>query len=59
MSHLRNYAFDPSQTVNEDELPEDMTMMDYDFWFERSWVDFVRLRPAPVRIPADSTGSQS
>lgn len=29
----------------EDELPEDISQEDYDTWFEKSFVDFVRIGP--------------
>lgn len=50
----RNYRFDEDSLspVNEDELPDDMTAMDYDEWFELSWVDLVRIGPPPIRLTA-------
>lgn len=47
---LRNYTFDFDGKCYEDELPEDMTDADYDEWFENSWVDIVRMGPAPIRL---------
>jgi len=29
----------------EDELPEDMSQTDYDWWFDNSFVDIVRIGP--------------
>lgn len=48
----RNYRFDEDSffPVYEDELPDDMTDMDYDEWFEFSWVDLVRVGPPPIRL---------
>lgn len=45
----RNYEFNAGGEFYEDQLPEDMTDMDYDEWFELSWVDLVRMGPTPVR----------
>jgi hypothetical protein len=50
----RNYDFDTDGRFYEDELPEDMTDMDYDEWFELSWVDVVRMGPTPVRRSGES-----
>ena len=32
--------------IYEDELPEDISQEDYDSWYERSFVDFVRIGPS-------------
>lgn len=50
------YVFDDTQTVHEDELPEDMTAEEYGKWFTRSWVDGVRMGPKPVLRRPDSGG---
>jgi hypothetical protein len=53
----RNYDFDMDSFffTYEDELPDDMTDMDYGAWFELSWVDLVRIGPPPVRRTAEPT----
>lgn len=43
------FRFDETQTVYEDDLPEDMTSEEYGKWFTLSWVDIVRMGPKPVR----------
>jgi hypothetical protein len=54
----RSYKFDEDSSLHsyEDELPEDMTDMDYDEWFELSWVDGVRMGPKPIRLPENRNG---
>ncbi len=51
MSDMRNYKILDAGEVYEDTLPEDMTMMDYHEWYEKSWVDGVRIGPAIERLP--------
>ena len=34
--------------IYEDELPEDISQEDYDSWYERSFVDFVRIGPRGI-----------
>ena len=40
----------------EDELPEDMTDAEYDAWYEKSWVEFVRIGPVFVRDKLKDVG---
>jgi len=37
----------------EDELPKDLSDGDYAEWFERSWVDGVRMGPRLVRVESN------
>jgi hypothetical protein len=37
----------------EDELPKDLSDGDYAEWFERSWVDGVRMGPRFVRVESN------
>jgi hypothetical protein len=53
--NLRNYQLDRDRTIYEDELPEDMTMMDYQEWFDNSWIDFVRLGWGVTRLQVIGT----
>lgn len=41
----------------EDELPEDMSQEDYDTWFEKSSVDFVRIGPVFYRKTLATAGN--
>lgn len=34
-----------SKLINEDDLPKDITEEQYDWWYDRSFVDFVRVGP--------------
>ena len=36
----------------EDELPEDLPQELYDWWFNNSWIDGVRLGPIIKKTPA-------
>lgn len=56
---MRNYKILDHGDVFEDTLPEDMTMADYHEWFEKSWVDGVRMGFEVERLPPVSSGSQS
>ncbi len=48
---MRNYKILDHGDVFEDTLPEDMTMADYHEWFEKSWVDGVRMGFEVERLP--------
>jgi len=40
-----NHRWFQIPTIHEDELPDDMTPVEYDRWYENSYVDFVRVGP--------------
>lgn len=57
---MRNYPlFDGTQTVHEDELPDDMTEEDYASWYPLSRVDFVRVGPKPIGPSVQTTAGKT
>ena len=45
-----------SELVNEDDLPEDITSEQYSWWYDRSFVDIVRIGPRINRISLNRGG---